>query len=336
MVATKEKWKHPRPVNARKAVGQLSKRERENGTDPNKRFEECNYELGRLSESGQFEEVDKDDPMFADWQPRKKRPKHFPGGSVQLVAQEDRQPTLCPQCGWKWFSGIASNKAHNRQGFTFDSKGNQISICLLERRDQRKAKDKAQQKGNSAKRLKSNATQSAAKQPLEQPSDVTPAPEPASEPVYLPASVPPLQQSQANLVTFQEPVDVPGNVSLPCDNAEQLNESDADSSASEMTKWARDNNVDNFEEALLDFETPAEPPTEPPTEAATEQPTDQPPIQPTQPGLLPVTPANAEMIPSTGANGDLTHMGLGNNDQATLTPAEQEAVLTLVNDFFMQ
>lgn len=74
--------------------------------------------------------------------------------------------------------------------------------------------------------------------------------------------------------------------------------SDDDSKTSDMTKWVRDHNMENFEQAFSEFEKHTE--------------------QPTKPGVLSDESAEAEMGQSTKANDDLTD-------------AEQKFMLDFVN-----
>ena len=269
------------PTTRRKPDEECSKKYLEYGYNPGKRTAECTYKLGRLSDFGEFKEAAKDDRIFVNWQKRKKRPKIFPNESDRLVADEDHEYVGCPECGWKWFSGMAGSKAHAREEKTIDSEGNQISICLIERRDQRKRNDKAKQKGDSANSAQSAAKQRqqpaakpAPQQPL-QPLNVEPAVEqPQQQATGLDVLVqvmgesaqpskPPETQQLSNKSALFESVDNDQALEASHDeNAEQLHASDTDSTdstASEMTKWARNNNVDDFEKALPDFEPPTQP-----------------------------------------------------------------------------
>lgn len=184
MVATKEKRNYPRSKNPRLTVDKLSQKEQDYPTDPNKSWKEPKWQLTfdppQLSTT--FQAASKKDLRLAGWQLGKKRPAElFP-----LMYDQHGDPVRCVQCGMKWLWGKATGKRHNYDGFVLDSEGNKVPICVI-----------ARQKGNSAKRLKSNPAQSAAKQ-RQQSSNVVlvsgPASLPASGPASLPASLPAPQQ----------------------------------------------------------------------------------------------------------------------------------------------
>lgn len=264
MVATKEKRNYPRSKNPRLPEWKLSKRERDHPTNPNKSWKPCKWKLtfDVPQPSTTFQEASKEDSRLAGWQLGNKRPAElFP-----LMYDERGDPVRCVECGMKWKTGKAPGKGHNDKAFVLDSEGNKVPICIIARQNE----EKAQQEGNSAKRPKLNAAQSAAKQPR-QPSNVAPASEPAS--------VPALQQSQANLVGFRQPVNVPVKVPLPCDDDNRSSASDTKSSASGTTNVIMENNMSgcDFEEALRNCETRTDQPPD--------QPTGQPTGQPTEPGL---------------------------------------------------
>lgn len=182
MVATREKRNYPRSKKPRKK--KLSKKEQYYPTDPNKSWKEPKWQLtfDPPQPSTTFQAASKKDLRLAGWQLGKKRPAElFP-----LMYDQHGDPVRCVECGMKWLSGKATGKRHNYDGFVLDSEGNKVPICVI-----------ARQKGNSAKRPKSNPAQSAAKQqqqssnvvPVSGPASL-PASEPASEPASLPAPDP--------------------------------------------------------------------------------------------------------------------------------------------------
>lgn len=287
-----------------------------------------------------------DDPKLANWKPSEGMPED------EVFCRQDGQRSGCPGCLAFSTKGKKTGKKCSSNVLTVN--GMPVPACPKKKLGRKRIKSKREYlTGEDPEGWKTSwfpvmshpaltcttaCEKSPKKRPKRQnePSVPKPAPKPAPQQPLQPLNVEATVEQQVQQsygASAPEPVPEPAPEPALVSALEQSHASDIESTASgtkstasDITNLIRAKNVPDFEDAFRNT-AEAEPLTKPPI---------RPLIQPTKPGLGPEVSANAETSQGTKASNDLMQMESEDKVDETLTPAEQEVVLTLVNDFFMQ